>query len=222
LGEIFLFREISGFFPKPRSWRALEIDTMSEDEEALERLYALDWNQISLSLLVFARYWAKTHYFWKDGTYLPEGKTPEDIVTEAVGAFWSGARKWNRQVAVVTQLKGAVRSILSNLHKKKGSKLTSTEEPAFFESEHDDKPDPATEYATNDYCKSIFEALYQQEQVLNSEELMMIVMAYKDAAESIDDVVAKTEIPKDRVYELRRTLKGLKQGVIEALNEENI
>jgi hypothetical protein len=51
---------------------------------------------------------------------------------------------------------------------------------------------------------------------------MMIVMAYEDGAESIDDVVAKTEIPKDRVYELRRTLKRLKQGVIEALNKENI
>jgi hypothetical protein len=152
----------------------------------------------------------------------PVGTTPEDIVTEAIGAFWSGARKWNREVAVVTQLKGAVRSILSNLHKKKGSKLTSTEEPAFFESELDDHPDPATEYATNDYCKSIFEALYQQEQVLNSEELMMIVMAYEDGAQSIDDVVAKTEIPKDRVYELRRTLKRLKQIVLEALNKENI
>jgi hypothetical protein len=195
---------------------------MSGDQAASERLYALDWNQISLTLLVFARYWAKTHYFWKEGKYLPEGKRPEDIVTEAIGAFWSGARKWNREVAVVTQLKGAVRSILSNLHKKKGSKLTSAEDPAFFESELDEQPDPATEYAANDYCKSIFEALYQQEQVLNSEELMMIVMAYEDGVQSIDDVVAKTEILKDRVYELRRTLKGLKESVLEAVNKENI
>ena len=191
---------------------------MSEDEEVLERLYALDWNKNFLALLVFARYWAKTHYFWKEGGYLPEGKTPQDIVTEAIGAFWSGARKWNREVVVMTQLKGAVRSILWNLHKKKGSKLTSTEDPAFFESELDDQPDPATEYAINDYCKSIFEALYQHEQVLNSEELMLIVMAYEDGAQSIDDVVAKTEIPKGRVYELRRILKGLKQSVLEALN----
>jgi hypothetical protein len=190
---------------------------MSADEEALERLYGLDWNAIGLKLLVFARYWAKTHYSWDEGTYLPEGKIPDDIVMEAIGAFWKGSRKWNSEVAVVTQLKGAIRSILWNLHKKKGSKLTSTEEPAIFETHLDEQPDPASEYATDDFCKSIFEALYQHEEVLNNEELMMIVMAYEDGAESIDDVVAKTAIPTRRVYELRRTLKGLKQSVLETL-----
>jgi len=191
---------------------------MSEDEDASERLYALDWGQMSLKLLVFARYWAEAHYHWNAGMYLPEGKTPEDIVTEAIAAFWNGSRKWNSEVAVVTQLKGAIRSMLWNLHKKKGSKLTSTQEPAFFETHLDDQPDPGSEYATNDYCKSIFEALYQQDQVLNNDELMMIVMAYEDGAESVDDVVAKTDIPIQRVYELRRTLKGLKQSVLETLN----
>jgi hypothetical protein len=195
---------------------------MTDAKDALERLYGLDWKQISLKLLVFARYWAKTQYRWKEGIYLPELKTPEDIVTEAVAAFWNGSRKWNSEVAVVTQLKGAVRSLLWNLHNKKGSKLTSTESPEFFESQLDERRDPATECATNDCCKSIFETLYQQLAVIRNQELKMIVMAYEQGAESTDDVVAKTDIPIRRVYELRRNLKGLMPSVLETLRKDDI
>lgn len=187
------------------------------DQDALERLYALDWNQIGLKLLVFARYWAKTHYFWKEGTYLPESKLPEDIATEAISAFWAGVREWNPKVDVVTQLKGAVRSMLWNLHKKKGSKLTTTEEPAFFEFHLDNKPDPAAEADSNDFYKSVFEALYEQDKVLDSDELIMIVMAYEDGAETVPEVAEKTGLTAKRIYELRRQLREMKQSVMEML-----
>lgn len=190
-------------------------------KEELERLRSLDWNDLGLRLLVFTKYWAKTHYFWKAGQPLAEGKLPEEIAQEAISAFWASARTWNPKYDVLTQLKGAVRSILWNLHKKKSSKLSAPEAPEFFDLYADQGPDPAAEAASEDYCKSIFEALYEQEDVINSDELIMIVMAYEDGAESVDDVAKKTGFEKTRIYELRRQLKDMKQGVIDTLNKTN-
>src|SRR6476646_6871939 len=101
----------------------------SMNESELQHLRSLNWEDIGLSLLVFTKYWAKTHYFWKEGQSLPEGKTPEEIAKEAISAFWAQIRKWNPKYDVLIQLKGAVRSILWNLHKKKSSKLTASEPP---------------------------------------------------------------------------------------------
>jgi hypothetical protein len=189
-------------------------------EEELERLRSLDWNDLGLRLLVFTKYWAKTHYFWTEGRPLAEGKSPEEIAKEAISAFWGSIRKWNPKYDVLIQLKGAVRSILWNLHKKKSSKLTAPEPPEFFDLNVDQKPDPAAEAASEDYCKSIFDALYQQDDVIDSDELIMIVMAYEDGAQSVDDVAQKTGFEKARIYELRRQLKDMKQRVLNTLDKE--
>ncbi len=189
-------------------------------EEELERLRSLDWNDLGLRLLVFTNYWAKTHYSWREGRPLAEGKSPEEIAKEAISAFWGSVRKWNPKYEVLTQLKGAVRSILWNLHNKKGSKFTAPEPPEFFDLHVETAPDPAAEAASEDYCKSIFEALYEQDAVLDSDELIMIVMAYEDGAESVEEVAEKTGLDKKRIYELRRQLKEMKQSVLDTLNKE--
>src|SRR5690349_502521 len=103
------------------------------NEDYLERLRSLDWEDLALRLLVFTKHWAKAHYFWKEGKRFPEGKTPDEVAKDAISSFWASERKWNPKYDVFTQLKGAVRSILWNLHKKKSSKLTSAEPPEFFE-----------------------------------------------------------------------------------------
>ena len=189
-------------------------------EEELERLRSLDWTDLGLRLLVFTKYWAKTHYFWKEGRPLADGRSPEEIAKDAISAFWASVRKWNPKYDVLTQLKGAVRSILWNLHKKKGTKLTGPEAPEFFDLHFGKGPDPAEEAESEDYCKSIFEALYQHDTVLGNDELFMVVMAYEDGAESSDDVADKTGIAKKRIYELRRQLKDIQQSVLDTLNTE--
>jgi len=191
---------------------------MSDTE--LSHLRSLNWDDIGLRLLVFAKYWARTYYFWREGQSLPEGKIPEDIAKEAISAFWAGIRQWNPKYDVFVQLKNAVRSILSNLHKKKSSQVTAAQPPEILELHIDDKPDPASEVISEDYCKSIFEALYEHDKVLNSEELLMIVMAYEDGAESVDEVAQKTGLTQQRIYELRRQLKEMKQSVLDTLNKE--
>src|SRR5438045_8001017 len=96
------------------------------NEEELEHLRSLDWSDLGLRLLVFTKYWAKTYYGWSAGPTLPDGKSPDDIARETIGAFWAGVRAWNPKYDVLTQLKSGVRSDLWNLHKKKALKGTST------------------------------------------------------------------------------------------------
>jgi|SRR5215469_10321254 len=190
------------------------------NEEELERLRSLDWKDLGARLLAFTTYWAKTYYFWSAGPTLPEGKTPEDVSKEAISSFWASVRKWNPKYAVLTQLKGAVRSILWNLHKKKSTKVTDVEPTEFFDFHIDPAPDPATEAESNDYCRAIFTVLYEQDEVLNNEDLMMVVMAYEDGADSIDDVQAKTGLDTGRIYVLRRQLKSIKKRVVDILRNK--
>jgi hypothetical protein len=190
-------------------------------EEELERLRSLDWNDLGLRLLVFAKYWAKNHYFWTEGRPLAEGKSPDEIAREAISAFWGSVRKWNPKYDVLTQLKGAVRSILWNLHQKKSSKLTAPQPPEFFDLYVGEVPDAATEAASQDYCRAMFEALYKDDAVRNSDELMLIVMAYEEGAETIADVAEKTGIEAARIYALRRQLKDIKQRVLGTLDTKD-
>ena len=78
------------------------------DEQQIMKLRSLDWEDIGQRVLVYARYWAKTQYFWNEGNPLPEEKTPEDIAKEAISAFWEGLRRLNPKYAVLVQIKGAV------------------------------------------------------------------------------------------------------------------
>ena len=102
------------------------------DEKQLAELRCLDWEDIGQRVLIYARYWAKTHYFWSEENPLPGEKTPEDIAKEAISAFWEGLRRLNPKYSVPVQIKGAVRSILWNLHAKKESKVTSTSRAGVF------------------------------------------------------------------------------------------
>lgn len=188
------------------------------DEQSLKQLRALDWEDMGQRLLVYARYWAKTHYFWNEETPLPEQKTPEDIAKEAISAFWEGARRLNPKYPVPTQLKGAVRSILWNLHAKKESKVTRVEGPEFFDERFDDRPNPGNVLESKDYERAIFEALFEHERVARSNELRRLVKSFQDGAVSVDDAVKVTGIAVKRIYQLRRELKEITAEVIVTIN----
>ena len=188
------------------------------DEQQIMKLRSLDWDDISQRVLVYARYWAKTHYFWTEGNPLPEEKTPEDIAKEAISAFWEGLRRLNPKYAVLVQIKGAVRSILWNLHAKKESKLTSSAEPDFFDERLDHRPSPSEELETKDYEQAIFSALLEHERIARSKELQRFVKAFHDGAVSVDDVARATGIAVKRIYQLRREVKEIAAEVIATIN----
>lgn len=188
------------------------------DEQQLTKLRALDWEDIGQRVLLYARYWARTHYFWTEENPLPGEKSPEDIAKEAISAFWEGLRRLNPNYSVLVQLKGAVRSILWNLHVKKESRLTSPADPEFFDSHLDGRPTPSDELESKDYERAIFEALYDHERVARSKELTRVVKAFQDGAVSVDDVAEATGIAVKRIYQLRKELKEITAEVTVTVN----
>ena len=190
------------------------------DEEALGKLSGVDWDDAAPRLLEFARRWAGNLYGWRSGTTLPNGMGIEDVVKDAVSAFATGDRKFNPRFEVVVQLKGAIRSILWKIYRKKADELTSAESPAFFDMQLDEALDPAAKVASDDYCRRFIERLVADEKITRSPELHGIVKAYADGAESVQDVAEKTGFPVKRIYEARRHLKEIAARVLRSLNRK--
>src|SRR5436309_6622673 len=107
-----------------------------------------DWKSVGLRLLVFTRYWAKAHYGWYEGKLMAGGNSPEDIACEVYLAYHRGDRKFNDREGMWIQLKRSVKSVLWNMYSLKKHKLTSAEEPAFFDPISDGKLDQEAAFRT--------------------------------------------------------------------------
>jgi hypothetical protein len=117
-------------------------------------------------------------------------------------------------------LKGAIRSILWKIHHKSGDKLTSAESPEFFDAQMEERPDPAAELASDDFCCGFIEQLSMDEKVAGSTELLRIVQAYAGGAETVEEVAEKTGFGAKRIYELRRHLKEAATRVLRIMNRK--
>jgi hypothetical protein len=190
------------------------------DDDAMSKLGAVDWDDAAPRLLAFARRWAAGLYNWCEGTALPNGMSIEDVVKDAVAAFARGERKFNPRFEIMVQLKGAIRSILWNIHKRKAAGLTSSEEPAFFEAQLDAALDPAAKAESEDFCRTFLESLANDKQVQNSPELLAIVKAYEGSAESVEELVEQTGLPAQRIYELRRQMREIAARVLRKLSRK--
>jgi len=190
------------------------------DNEAISKLSALDWDDAGPRLLEFARRWAAMIYGWREGTTLPNGMSIEDVAKDAVAAFATGDRKINPRFDLPVQLKGAIRSILWKIHHKSGDKLTSAESPEFFDAQLEETSDPAATLASNDFCRRFIEQLSMDEKIAGSVELLRIVQAYADGAETVEEVAEKTELGAKRIYELRRHLKESAARVLRTMNRK--
>src|SRR6266478_5182310 len=122
---------------------------------AEQEFRSADWKIVGLKLLVFVRYWAKAYYGWSEGKMMPTSKTPEDVACDVYTAFRSGKRKFAVNVPMWIQLKNAAKSVLSNLHRLKEGKITSTEEPDFFEPLLDESPGTDTSTRSEELRQNI-------------------------------------------------------------------
>jgi hypothetical protein len=179
-----------------------------------------NWQLVGLRLLVFARYWAKAHYGWYDGQLLPTSKTPEDVACEVYAAYARGERKFSADAPMWVQLKSAVKSVLWNLHQLKEGKLTSTEEPEFFEPVEAGNPGPEAALHSEEFCARFFELLYADSRAKKSNELKRVIRALEDGAETVAEFVKATGFTAGRVYELRRQLKAVSESVLNKMNRD--
>lgn len=190
------------------------------DDDAMSKLAAVDWDDAAPRLLEFARRWAAGLYSWCEGTSLPNGMSIEDVVKDAVAAFARGERTFNPRFETMVQLKGAIRSILWNIHKRKATGLTTSEDPGFFETQLDAALDPAAKAESEDFCRAFLEGLAGDRQVGNSSELLAIVKAYERGAESVEELVEQTGLPVQRIYELRRQMREIAAKVLRKLSRK--
>lgn len=179
-----------------------------------------DWKAIGLRLLVFARYWAKAHYGWWDGQLLPSSKTPEDVACEVYTAYSRGERTFSAGAPMWVQLKSAVKSVLWNLHQLKEGKLTRAEEPEFFEPVEDGNPGPEAALHSEEFCGRFFQLLYENSRVKKNGELRKLIEALENEAQTVAEFVKETGLTAERIYELRRQLKVVAEGVLNKMNRE--
>lgn len=184
-----------------------------------EEFSLADWETIGLRLLVFTRYWARTHYGWRPGELLPAGRSPEDVACDAYAAFASGQRKLNAAVPLLVQLKGAVRSMLWNLHRSKETALSQSMPPADLEP-LSTTGDLAADVAGADFCAEFWRQLQADPQVQRSADLLRFAGAVEAGAESVEEICTATRLAIAQVYELRRRLKTIAERIIAKLNEE--
>jgi hypothetical protein len=189
-------------------------------ESADEALLA-DWETVGLQLLTFTIYWARTHYRWHADKPLPGGRTPEDIVCEVYAAYATGQRKLNPEVALLVQLKSAVRSVLWNLHTSKEAKTTASVDPETFVTLMAES-NPADEVGDDDFCATFWSRLYEDNQLKRSADLTKFARAVEDGSESIAEITAATGFSVAQAYELRRRLKTVAERVLVALNTEGV
>lgn len=179
-----------------------------------------DWKLVGLRLLVFARYWAKSHYGWYDGRLMPIGKTPEDVACEVYAAYSRGDRKFSPDASMWVQLKSATKSVLWNLHQLKEGKVTSTESPEFFDPVEDRNLDPEAALRSEEFCEQFFTLLYADLRVKKNRELKQIIEALEKGAQTVAEFVKETGLTTARVYELRRQLKKVAEPVLNKMNRE--
>jgi hypothetical protein len=188
--------------------------------DAEQEFRSADWKVVGLKLLAFVRYWARAHYGWSEGALMPTSKTPEDVTCDVYTAFSRGERKFAADAPMWVQLKNAAKSVLWNLHRLKEGKLTSTEEPEFFDPFLDGSPDPEEKMRGEEFSQRLFELLFADPKVKKNSDLRRLVEAIEAGAETVNEIVTESGLAVARVYELRRQLKPIAESVLNKMNRE--
>ena len=179
-----------------------------------------DWKSVGTRLLLFARYWAKAHYGWYEGKLLVGGHAPEDIACEVYVAYQRGTRRFNDKDGLWIQLKRSVKSILWNIHTSKESKITSAEEPEFFDLISDNKSNPEAAFRTAEFYEGFFQLMYADSRVKKNSDLKITILAFEKGAHEVSELEEETGLSKARVYEMRRVVKAVAESVLNKMNRE--
>jgi hypothetical protein len=175
------------------------------NEEGLNRLRALDWEEITAKLMLAAIAMA-VRYGWTPKRTLPGGKSLEDVVAESIADVWSQPNRLNPAVDVAVQLRGIVRSKLWNLSQCRDEDVIRSEELS--------KSMTVTASGTetvdnNDEFQRAIELLQASPKVMGNDDLELVVIAMSCGAFDLDELVRETELSRERIYQLRRELRAI-------------
>jgi hypothetical protein len=177
-------------------------------------------HEIGLKLLEYTRDWLRYRRGWNDGGMLPRGMDPEGIVCTVFEKVMAGDRKLNESEGLLHQLKGIVRSEVSNLFTSADGRAVPFE-PAGDDGKGNEPVVPhGDEVGSSDYCRRLFDLLEAHPKVKSDENFSLILLAFLDGADSAASVATKTGIQVKRIYEYNRTLKNIYPSIKAKLNEQ--
>lgn len=175
------------------------------NEEGLNRLRALDWEEITAKLMLAAITMA-VRYGWTPKSALPGGKSLEDVVAGAIADLWSQPDRLNPTVDVAVQLRGVVRSKLWNLSQCCDEDVRRSDD--LSESVTVNADGLETVDTTDEFQRSI-ELLQASPKVKGNDDLELVVLAMSCGAFDVDELVRETGLPRERIYQLQRELRAI-------------
>ncbi|MBI3408707.1 MAG: hypothetical protein HY040_10160 [Planctomycetes bacterium] len=167
--------------------------------------------EVALKLFDFTRNYLRVRRGWQEDMMLPGGQDPEGIVYGLIEKVLAGDRPLNDGEDLMFQLKGMIRSEVSNLFASSDAKGVSFK-PAGDEGPSHEPVDGAAAdeiVGSMDFCRRLFELLEQHPRVQADEDFGLVVLAYEEGADSSMAVAEKAGIKIERVYEYNRQLKTM-------------
>lgn len=200
-----------------------KVECMTE-EESLEYLRQ-NQQRLALVMLRHCLILLRLNYGWSPERMLPDGKDPESLVEDVIRKYIEGDRIFSSQHSVEAQLKKGVQSWLSAIHQTKSAKSASYD--ALTEAYEDepissDEPSPADSAANAHDTKVLFGLLLESPAVKKSEDLQLLVMAIEDGADDTASQSKATDLPVERIRELRKKLKTVVPAILAEFNKQPI
>ena len=187
------------------------------NEDGLNRLRALDWEEVSAKLMLSAITLA-ARYGWTRGILLPRGKSIEDVVAEAIADLWNAPDRLNPTVDVTVQLYGIVKSKLWNLSQCLDEDIVRSDD--LSESVSVTATGPVKVETTDEFQRAI-QLLQASPKVKGNDDLELVVLAMSCGAVEVDELVRETQLTRDRIYQLRRELRAIYPTIAEQLRSNN-
>ena len=187
------------------------------DENQLEQLRTQDWKAITAKVLKSSLFLA-LRYGWDTNSSLPNGKSIEDLVLESVSELWADPNRVHEKITIETQLKGMVRSKLWNLSQSADDNVVRSD--ALEDTAVDKRTNDTDAVDIRDEFDHAIELLSQHPKVQGKSEHELVLTAISCGAVDVDQIVSETQIPRDRVYQIRRELRTLYPTVAKQLRKE--
>lgn len=174
-------------------------------------------HELVLRLLVFTRKYLRVHRGWNSDRMLPQGKDPQDIVTDLLEKIVAGDRALNAGDELLPQIMGMIKSEISNLFASSSAKQVSFVGATDKQSNHEPvtMATPAAAAEVND----LFDLLLAHPVVAADTDLGMVVLAYKEGADGPSAVAKAIGLDVKKVYECQRNLAKIYPSIKNALRK---
>lgn len=188
-------------------------------EDALERLRALDWDEIAAKVANFAHSEARNRYGW-NGSAMPKGASPEDLACDAIAEFWQNPSRHSGTCSLTTFLCGIVKSKLWNASQWLETKTTSREENLEAVAGTTTQPSPDTASADSDSFAVAIELLSAHPAVKGKADHELVVTALGCGFFEPAELAKETGLPVKRIYQVQRELDAIYPAIKKQLLTE--